>query len=155
MNWLLLGGIKTWYVFITGFHANSNEWGDDCTFRLLLPFPTPFINTDNQRLPDSPFFGEKKIDKIWLKLSKKSVCRLSFVHCPQDELGKKYQFLIDFRTQSSQVGLDQNKCNDVKIFFSMSVICRFKMVYSMLSFWRMKHSHHMLGCNFEEFWTAK
>ena len=71
MNWLLLGGIKTCYVFITGFHANSNEWGDDCTFRLLLPFPTPFINTDNQRLLDSPLFEKKKIDKIWLKLSKK------------------------------------------------------------------------------------
>lgn len=49
------GRYQDLYVFITGFHANSNEWGDDCTFRLFLPFLTPFINTDNQRLPNSPF----------------------------------------------------------------------------------------------------
>ena len=124
-------------------------------FSIVTPFPNTFYKYRQSTAARFSIFWREKIDKIWLKLSKKSVCRLSFVHCPQDELGKKYQLLIDFRTQSSQVGLYQNKCNDVKIFFSMSVIGRFKMFYSMLSFWRMKHSHHMLGCNFEEFWTAK
>ena len=59
----------------------------------------------------------KKTIRFGWNYPKKFVCRLSFVHCPQDELGKKYQFLIDFATQSSRLGLERNKCNDAQIFF--------------------------------------
>ena len=68
-------------------------------------------------------------------MSEKSVPRLSFVHCPQDELGKKYHILIDFCTPSSQVGLEWNKCNDVRDFLDVSY-SRLQTNYSLrCHFW--------------------
>lgn len=98
------------------------------------PFAVPTIKRTKLRF-FVKIFGDIKIG---LKLSQKSVCRLSFFLCPQDELGKKYQFLIDFHTQSSRVCLEQNKCNDARIFFIRRHLCSkyiFAVVTSFKFFW--------------------
>ena len=86
-------------------------------FSIVTPFPNTFYKyRQSTAARFFSFWGKKPIRFGW-NYPKKFVCRLSFVHCPQDELGKKYQFLIDFATQSSRLGLERNKCNDAQIFF--------------------------------------